>query len=176
MIITTTELENKLNNFRKNKAFVEATEIRIKTYEELLKSNTDDVLSLIFDNTDSIELGMPRAKGIISKPTEQAIFKKEIRREKVQEWIDEDRSRILMPKLELLQIATALKALNDEERYIIELKYFNKWTWGAIEQEFNSKFRNLYNTYISESGIKKIKRRSTETICEILNNFYKTIQ
>lgn len=174
--LTLVELEAKLNNFKKNRALIETTEIRIRTYEDLLKNNKDDRLNLIFESSEAVELGMPKPKGKISKPVEMALIKKEISREKVREWIDNDKNRILIPKLELQQIESAMKALNEEEVYIIELKYFNKWNWNAIVSEFNARFRNVYNTYISESGIRKIKKKSLETLCEILNNFYKSIR
>jgi len=168
-------LEQRLHIYKKEKAFLNATLLRIKRFQEILDTTDDETLVLIFGTNNSIEVGMPKAQ-TISKPEEVALIKKEVARETLEKWIRDDKSRIALLHLELEQIATALESLTCEEHFVIEKKYFEKWSWKKIELSMNNEMRKEYNdNYIGESGLKKINARAIGKIEFVLGGFYKKI-
>lgn len=169
-------LEARLHIYKKEKAFLEATILRIKRFEEILEKTDDDSLVIIFGtNYGAVEVGMPKALKI-SKPEETELIKKEVCRETINNWIKDDKNRIALLQLEIEQIDAALKSLTSEELYVIDKKYFEKWSWGKIEKGINEDLRKDYNDgYIGESGLKKIKNRSLGKLEFILDKFYKKV-
>lgn len=168
-------LEQRLHIYKREKAFLETTTQRIKRFQEILEDVDEESLVLIFGTNNTIEIGMPKVQAI-SNPEEQAFIRKEVCKETIQKWIQDDKNRIALLKLEVEQIDLALKGLTIEEFYVIEKKYFEKWSWNKIEKGINGELRKDYNdSYIGESGLKKMNNRAITKLEIILNNFYKKI-
>jgi len=175
MYMDNIRMEYKLNTYKQNKALVDTTMLRISELEKILRGTGDDVLELVIEPPEEVYPGMPKVQGQISKPVEVSVLKREVAREIVQKWINDDKRDILVLKLEVEQIESALNALSREQLFVVESKFFEKWTWSAIEKEFNEKFRNVYNSYVGDAGIRKIKREAVGILCNILRNFYKCL-
>jgi len=86
------------------------------------------------------------------------------------EWISEEQSRIFHTRLEVTQIESALNALTQQERFIIECKYFEGMNWRSIEVNVNTKYREA--NYITEAGIRKINSKALDKIKIVLDSFY----
>lgn len=124
----------------------------------------------MFEYYTSRIIGMPHATTTTS-PTESAMCRKEVTTELVQEWIDEDKSRMRYKNVEIEQIEEALKALTREQRTIIESKYFNGMTWRSIEVVFNNQFSVGRPTIYTEM-LRKINKESLEILWEILGPLF----
>jgi len=159
-------IEARLKLYRQNKAEVETTISRCQVWQDMINNN--DLESLIYTPT-RIE-GMPRAPLKVTSPVEAEVMQKAATIEDVQAWIKEDMSRIFFKKLEVEQIEGALKALNPEQRFVIEQKYFDGLFWKNIEINFNNRFTN--RVPIQENAIKVICREGIQIIDSILTPFY----
>jgi hypothetical protein len=115
-------------------------------------------------------LGMPRATTTTS-PIESDICRGEVTTELVQEWIEEDKSRMRYKIVEIEQIEEALKALTREQRTIIESKYFEEMTWRSIETVFNERYSVGRPTIYSDM-LRRINREALETLWEILGPLF----
>ena len=127
-------LEERLRLYKKHKAEVNTALQRIAIWEDALKKGE----LWLFENSVNKILGMPRGN-MVSSPTEQIASHNEVTRELVEEWIDEDKSRMRYKKIEIEQIEEALKALTKEQETIIKCKYFEEMTWRNIEIAFNER-------------------------------------
>jgi len=155
-------LEERLKLYKKHKAEVITTSQRILVWEEALKSGE----LWLFENTVSRVIGMPRATTTTS-PTERIASQREVTAEMVQEWIDEDKSKVRYKTIEIEQINEALKALTKEQRTVIESKYFESETWRNIEILFNER-HSVGRVYITVEMLRKINKEALEILWEIL--------
>ena len=48
-----------------------------------------------------------------------------------------------------------LESLDEETKYIVIQKHFEKKKWNIITHQFNSKYRNQYQEYITSAGVRK---------------------
>ncbi|MDA8228737.1 MAG: hypothetical protein M0T74_13770 [Desulfitobacterium hafniense] len=155
-------LEERLKLYKKHKAEVNTTLQRIAVWEEALKSGE----LWLFENSVSRIMGMPHSASDTS-PTERIAGRREVTRELVEEWIEEDKSRMRYKKIELDQIDEALKALTCEQRTVIESKYFDVMSWRNIESVFNDR-HSVGRGYIQTDGLRKINREALEILWQIL--------
>lgn len=155
-------LEERLKLYKKHKAEVITTLQRITVWEETLKKG--DLWA--FEYHSSKILGMPHGT-TTSSPTESEASNREITAELVQEWIDEDKSRIRYKIVEIEQIDEALKALTKEQETVIWCKYFESMTWRNIEILFNER-HSVGRIYITSEGLKKINKEALELLWQIL--------
>ena len=159
-------LEERLKLYKKHKAEVITTLQRVEVWEEALKSGQ----LWLFENSVSRILGMPHATTTTS-PTEHIASQREVDAEMVQEWIDEDKSRMRFKTIEIDQIDGALKALTREQETVITSKYFEAMTWRNIESIFNEKY-SVGRIYIQTDGLKKINKDSLEILWQILGPLF----
>ncbi len=176
MKITTKYIEDRLKEYKENSSTIETTLARIKTYEKALEDPSS--YTHIGFSTQS-DMGSIKGKGgIPSSPVESAVLKKEndemLIVENLKEWIKEDKSRVYPLQIEKEQIDGALNALTEQQRYIIECKYFENMMWRDIETNLNDKFRQ--QNFITDSGIKKINTKSLEMIEKILELYYSRLR
>lgn len=162
------DIEETLRNYKKYKGVIETTEQRCRFWKQCLNNMTDAEIVMYFEESTPIEIGMPRSNRI-HKPTEEITVKSKVTREKVESWIAEDTSRIMKMKFDIEQLDTAMKALTDEDSFIIETKYFLKWTWRNIENEFNEKYRKRTKTDIGIERLKRKKEGIIKLLDEIIN-------
>lgn len=159
-------LEERLKLYKKHKAEVITTMQRISVWEEALKSGE----LWLFEYTASLVPGMPHATTTTS-PTEQTVSRREVTAELVQEWIDEDKSKMRYKTVEIEQIDEALKALTREQETVIGSKYFEAMSWRNIETIFNEKY-SVGRIYIQTDGLKRINRDSLEILWQILGPLF----
>lgn len=159
-------IENALRDYKRKKSIIETTLLRIDAFKKAIED--PESFEYVVLNS-SRELGMPRGTSGGSS-VEIAIEDKEKSIELLREWIKDDKSRIYPYQIEKEQIDAALGALNIQERFIIECKYFERMFWNEIEISFNDKFRQ--KNYITESGLKKMNTEALELLLEILEPYY----
>ncbi|WP_045517745.1 hypothetical protein [Clostridium sporogenes] len=162
-------IEEVLKEYRGKKSIVETTLARIEAYRYALAH--PEIIAENYYNVNTKEPGMPGAPlRNTSSPIERGIEIKELTEEAIKEWIEEDESRIFFYQLEVEQIEKALQGLTHQEKYIVELKYFDSMFWREIERNFNDKFRQ--NNYITTSGLRKMTNRALAKLKETLAPFY----
>lgn len=159
-------LEERLKLYKKHKAEVNTTLQRITVWEEALKAGE----LWLFENSITRIIGMPHATSTTS-PTESIACSREVTREMVEAWIDEDRSKMRFKTLEMEQIDEALKALTREQRTVVESKYFEVMTWRNIEIEFNNR-HCVGRICITKEMLMKINKESLEVLWEILGPLF----
>ena len=159
-------LEERLKLYKKHKAEVITTIQRVSVWEEALKSGH----LWMFENSASRVIGMPHAATTTS-PTEQIAAQREVTAELVQEWIDEDKSKIRYKTVEIEQIDEALKALTREQETVIMAKYFESETWRNIEILFNER-HSVGRVYITVEMLRKINKEALEILWEILGPLF----
>lgn len=159
-------IEDALRDYKRKKSIVETTLARIHNYENAI-SNPDAFTAIFLGS--SIEPGMPRGSST-SSSVEIAVTEKEKSIEILRQWIKDDKSRIYPYQVELEQIDCTLNALNRQERFIIECKYFENMFWRDIEIAFNDKFRQ--QNYITVSGIRKMNTEVLYTISQTLKPYF----
>lgn len=172
MKITTGYIEERLKQYKKRSSIIETTLARVQTYKEALEKPESYTLVGFSSQSD---MGSIKGKGgIPSSPVEQEVIREEYNQEQaikdLKEWIADDLSRIYPIEKEIEQIDGALKSLTQQQRYIVELKYFEKITWEEIAREFSDKYRQ--QSYITGEGAKKINTSAIKTITAILEPFY----
>lgn len=159
-------LEERLKLYKKHKAEVVTTLQRIMVWEKALKSGE----LWLFESSVSVVEGMPHATTTTS-PTERTASRREVTAELVQEWIDEDKSKMRFKTVEIEQIDEALKALTREQRTIVEAKYFESETWRSIEISFNEKY-SVGRIYIQVNGLKIINKDALDILWQILGPLF----
>lgn len=161
-------LEKALREYTRKKAIIETTLERVKAYEEAI--NNPELIDGLFLGT-GIELGMPRGKGFKpTSPIEFEVLEIENASEEIKQWIKDDKSRIYPLLIEKEQIDMAMGALNKQQKYILECKYFENMFWRDIEIQFNDKFRG--QNYITTSGIRKMNTEALDMVKCILKPYY----
>lgn len=159
-------LEERLKLYKKHKAEITTASQRIIVWQDALKSGE----LWLFENSVSKVLGMPHATTTTS-PTEQIASHREMTAEMVQDWIDEDKSRIRYKTVEIEQIDEALRALTKEQQTVIESKYFEVMTWRNIEIAFNER-HSVGRVYITDEMLRKINKAALEVLWEILGPLF----
>ena len=159
-------LEERLKLYRKHKAEVVTTSQRIEVWEQALKSGE----LWLFENSIGVIPGMPHATTTTS-PTERIAVRREVTAELVQEWIDEDKSKVRFKTTEIDQIDGALKALTKEQETIVRAKYFDAETWRSIEIAFNER-HSVGRVYISSEMLRKTNKVALCILWEILGPLF----
>ncbi len=159
-------LEERLKLYRKHRAEVATALQRIAVWEEALKGGE----LWLFENSVNKIMGMPRSS-TVSSQVENTVSSREVTRELVEEWIEEDKSRIHYKKVEMDQIDEAMKALTNEQRTVIEAKYFEGMTWRNIEIQFNEQHAKG-RVFIQVDGIRKINSEALEILWQILGPLF----
>jgi hypothetical protein len=163
-------IEKVLREYKMKKAAVETTNARIEQYKWAMSHPEEWYKDYIPDS--SSVLGLPgRPKGSPAPSSvETFVDDKELNSDILKSWIRKEESRIFLTKLEVTQIEIALNSLNKQERYIIELKYFDDMFWRDIEVSFNGVFRA--KNYVTFETLKKMNKDALSKLTIILEPFY----
>lgn len=159
-------IETALRDYKRKRSVIETTLLRIDSFKEAIK-DPDSFTHVMLGA--SKEPGMPRGSGG-SSSVEIAISNKEKSIELLNEWINEDKSRIYPYQIEKEQIDAALGALTRQQRYIVECKYFEDMFWRDIEVVFNDMFRQ--KNYITYEQLKKLNKDALDLLINILEPYY----
>jgi len=159
------QLEKILREYKTKKSIVNTTIARIEAYTEAI--NNPELISSWNYSINTRELGMPGSPTRnISSPVEMEICATELTIETIEEWIVEDRNRIYKSNLQINIIEGALKALTEQEKYIIGLKYFEKMNWNNIEINFNNQFKQKND--ITSGQARNINEQAIENLLQII--------
>lgn len=159
----------RLRLFRRIKSYVESHRIEIAQYEEVLNNqNTGELMGYY---GLSFNYGLPRSKKNVS-PVECEVIaverQKEVTRDMLKQWILDGKSAIYWLEFEVKKIETALNALDDKKRFIIEMKYFHGLTWDEVLLSYNEQFRGN----IESPGIQKMNGEGIIILRSLLKPFY----
>ncbi|MFD3158696.1 hypothetical protein ACFIJ5_17950 (plasmid) [Haloimpatiens sp. FM7330] len=160
-------IEKVLKSYKLKKSLVESALERIKAYEFSL--DHPEVIENYYTKLN-MESSIPKSSYRKGSIVENILDKREITNENIMKLIQKERSRIFFTKLEVEQIENSLNALTDEERFIIECKYFDNMFWRDIEIKFNDKFRE--DNYITVAGLRKINSKVLNKLRSIIAPFY----
>lgn len=161
-------LEDALRDYKRKKSIIETTKERIKVFKEAL---SQPKLHWGIFLGSPMELGMPRGSGFKGTSTvEYEVLSEEGEMEMLKQWVRDEQSRIYPLEVEVGQIEGALGALTKQQRFIVEVKYFEGMFWRDIEISFNDTFRQ--QNYITVAGIRKINYEALEVLADILKPYY----
>lgn len=160
------KIETALREYRSKKSVIETTSARVEAYKNMIKDAEEVEVVL----TPQVEPGMPKSQNHGGSQQEYIILKGDAAVRQLQEWIKEENSRIYPLQLEIEQIEGALGALNRQERFVIECKYFERMIWRDIEFLVNDKFRQ--QNYVTYDILKRENKKALETIHLITKPFY----
>ena len=135
-------IEEKLKNHKENIARLQLNLLNIDNIDRELIEELCLPASVITD--------MPRNfSNAFHSKTEDAVFKREFFRENTYD-------EIMRQSKEICRIETVLKTLSKIDMYFIELKYFEKCTWGLTAKLYAQK---LGYDYISKDTVKRHNKR-----------------
>lgn len=161
-------IEDALRDYKRKKSVIETTRERIKVFKRALEHPEENWEVYLWP---SIDITMPRKQGGYKESTvEHAALEGEKKYRRLKEWIKDDKSRIYPLEIEVKQLEGALNALTEQQRYIIECKYFEDMFWKEIEISYNNTFSQ--QNYISQEGLRKVNREALELLSEILEPYY----
>ena len=144
---------NLLKNYKRNVADIELAKIKIGEWKGQLIVDAITINDL-YPQKRKQHLGNKKNTSP-AMPTEESIIRAEAIKEKIKEWIKEEQQRIRKLKKQVKVIDILLESLSEENRFIMELKFKEQEKWHIITRKFNKKFRDDYDDYITQSGIKK---------------------
>lgn len=159
-------IENALREYKSKKSVIETSLARIEAYQKLINEHQDFFEVML---SSPVEPGMPKSHNGGSSPEFTTLQKDEAIKQ-FKEWIKEEESRIYPLQLEIDQIGKALEALNRQERFVIECKFFEKMIWRDIENSVNENFKQ--KEYITIRGLQHQVEASMKLITSILKPFY----
>ena len=159
-------IDKMLNNYKKNIASIEMLKIKINQWQEILTKDIQEIDS-IYSKPKSENLGIQKTR--ILNPIENMYIRVEDQKEKIKEWIKESEDKIKKLTEETKIVEILLDSLEEETIFIIKEKHFEKKKWNIITYQFNSKYRNQYNEYITSSGVRKkyeVAKRELSSLLE----------
>ena len=134
------QLEKILREYKVKKSIVDTTNARMQAYTDAI-NNPELIKSWTYEISGK-ELGMPGSPTRnTSSPVEREVCEKILNIDLIKEWIAEDKSRIYRYNLQINIIESSLKALTEQEKFIVEKKYFERMSWSNIELNFNKEFK-----------------------------------
>ena len=163
------DIQKMLKSYKEKKAVVDATHARIAAWERILLDPNIEFYGYKLYNR---EIGMPSAHSATSQVEREAFANNEnddVTKELLEEWIKEDRSRIAPIEIEVEQVEHALKALTEQERYIINLKYFEGLFWANIEISFNKQYPNKQD--VTEERLRQMHKEAKSKLEYVLNPY-----
>lgn len=159
------QLEKILRGYKVNKSIVDTTNARIQAYTDAM--NNPELIASWGYSINTRELGMPGSPlRNTSSPIEREICDSELTIETIKEWIAEDRGRVYRYNLQVSIIESSLKALTEQEGYIIGLKYFERMNWSNIEINFNNQFKQKND--ITSGQARNINEQAIECLLQII--------
>ena len=159
-------IEKLLNNYKRNEAKIEMLKLRIAEWEDILKMNMEDIDRIYSKKADN--LGIQKSHNL--NPMESMYIRVEDQKEKIKMWIQETENKINKMAQDNKMIDIMLQSLDEESRFIIIQKHFEKKKWNIITYQFNSKYRNEYKEYITTAGIRKKYSGSKKQLLSLFEN------
>ena len=162
-----------LKNYKRNIAYIELAQIKIGEWKETLKKDAITINNL-YPKKQPQHLGIEKVRNLKS-PTEDIVMRAETLKDRIRNWIKEEKSKIRECQKNVKIIDILLESLPDEDRFLMELKYKEHEKWHIITRKFNKKYRDEYDDYITLSGVKKKNQVIIEELESRLNEPNKKI-
>ena len=159
-------IEKLLNNYKRNEAKIEMLKLRIAEWKDILKMDMEDIDRIYSKKADN--LGIQKSHNL--NPMESMYIRVEDQKEKIKMWIQETENKINKMAQDNKMIDIMLQSLDEESRFIIIQKHFEKKKWNIITYQFNSKYRNEYKEYITTAGIRKKYSGSKKQLLSLFEN------
>jgi len=161
-------IDSLLNNYKSNIARIEMIKLKIAEWESILLMNPIEI-DTIYRKYQSENLGITKTR--VSNPTEELIVRVEKQKKKINSWINEKKKTMeeLTKKIHVTEIL--INSLDEENAYIIKQKHFENKKWNNITYTFNLKYRNEFNDYITESGVRKRYSTIKASLSQLLIGF-----
>lgn len=165
-------VKERLKTYKRDKAIIETVRGEINELDRIMGSR-EALESVINDQKEhKVEPGMPKANRVTSI-VENEVEERERAIDMLKKRKKELENEVWPLQREVEQVDIALKALSEEQRFVIKERYFEKTGWGVIEYKFNETFGSE-DEYISSGALRKRMDESVLIICEILKPFYDT--
>lgn len=145
-------IDKLLNDYKRNEAMIEMLKVKINQYKDHLTKNIQEI-DEIYNKNNQENLGVQKNRNF--NPTETLYIRVEELKIKIINWINESEEKIKKIEEEKQLVEILIESLDEESKFIIIQKHFEKKKWNIITHQFNSKYRNEYNEYITSSGIRK---------------------
>lgn len=159
-------IDKLLNNYKKNEAKIEMLKLRINEWEEILKMEMQDIDRIYTKKAEN--LGIQKSHNL--NPMETMYIRVEEQKTKINSWIIDTKEKINKMAKENKMIDIMLQSLDEESRFIIIQKHFEKKKWNIITYQFNAKYRNEYKEYITVAGIRKKYTGSKKQLLSLFEN------
>ncbi len=161
-------IDKMLNSYKRNEATIEMLKIKINQWEDILTKDTEEI-SRIYSKPKEENLGVQTSHN--SNPIESMIIRVEDQKEKIKMWIRDSSDKIKTLEDDNKIVDILLQSLDEESKFIIMQKHFEKKKWNIITHQFNSKYRNEYHEYITSSGVRKKYDTIKKELSSLLDNF-----
>lgn len=145
-------IDKVLNNYKKNEAAIQMLKIKINQWNDILTKDIQEI-DLIYSKKYQDNLGMQKNRK--SNPIESMYIRVEEQKKKINLWIKESNEKIIELEKEQQMANILIDSLDEESKFIVIQKHFEKKKWNIITHQFNSKYRNEYHEYITSSGVRK---------------------
>lgn len=145
-------IDKVLNNYKKNEAAIQMLKIKINQWNDILTKDIQEI-DLIYSKKYQDNLGMQKNRK--SNPIESMYIRVEEQKKKINIWIKESNEKIIELEKEQQMANILIDSLDEESKFIVIQKHFEKKKWNIITHQFNSKYRNEYHEYITSSGVRK---------------------
>lgn len=145
-------IDKVLNNYKKNEAAIQMLKIKINQWNDILTKDIQEI-DLIYSKKYQDNLGMQKNRK--SNPIESMYIRVEEQKKKINFWIKESNEKIIELEKEQQMANILIDSLDEESKFIVIQKHFEKKKWNIITHQFNSKYRNEYHEYITSSGVRK---------------------
>lgn len=160
-----------LNNYKRNIASIEMLKIKINQWQDTLTKDSEEI-NRIYSKPRPENLGISKTN--VSNPIETMVIRAEEQKEKIKSWIKDAEEKIQVMETDNKIVDILLKTLDEESAFIITQKHFEKKKWNIITYQFNSKYRNEYNEYITSAGVRKKYETTKKQLSDLFGEISKT--
>lgn len=158
-------IDRMLNNYKKNEATIEMLKLKINQWKDILKKDIQEIDMIYSKHQDN--LGVQKSHN--SNPIEAMYIRVEEQKKKITLWIEDSEKKINKLEQDKKLTNILLESLDEETKFIIIQKHFENKKWNIITHQFNSKYRNQYQEYITSAGVRKkyaIAKRQLSSLLE----------
>lgn len=156
-----------LKKYRNNIQTIDLIELEIQELNDILAD--DEQITILAEDTqvtvDREHVSSPSKASKKFSSVETKLLMKERIIENIKRRRGQFTAKLHRMKAEQRLVNTALKAVSEEERFVIRCRYIEKYTWAKTELKFNDTF----NEYLTDGALKKRMDKSLNEIGSVLD-------
>lgn len=145
-------IDKLLNNYKRNIASIEMLKMKINEWQEILSMDAE-AIDKLYAKPKEEKLGVQTSR--LLNPIETMVIRVEDQKLKIVKLITDTQKRIKKLENDKQLVDVLLESLDEESKFIIIQKCCERKKWNIITYQFNNKYRNEYQEYITASGIRK---------------------